>query len=79
MTEAELRAKYNTAYRIIQRERQMREQVFRDDPAARTQKVGEMDCLLRILTELKDELKPHMAVTYEQPTLLDVPTPTKYG
>jgi len=78
MTLDELKARYITAYRIIQRERKMREHVFRDDPAARLQKVAEMDVLLGILTELKDELKALLPPTYEQPTLLDVPQVTKY-
>lgn len=78
MTEDELRTRYTTAYRIIQRERRMREHVFRDDPAARVKKVAEMDVLLGILTELKDELKALLPPSYEQPTLLDVPKRATY-
>lgn len=73
MTPDELRNKFKTAYKIIERERKMREHVFRNDPVAREQKVKEMDRLLAIVTEFKDELKQHVGVAHEQATLLDVP------
>lgn len=79
MTKDELRAKYNTAYRIIARERRMREHVFRNDPVALRQKVNEINLLEGILTELKDELKERMGDDYEQPTLLDVPKKATYN
>lgn len=78
MTLDELRAKHRVAYRIIMRERAMRERVFRSDPVARQQKLAEMDRLLEILTELKDELKAKLGAGYEQPPLLDVPKKTEY-
>lgn len=79
MTQDELRAKYTVAYKIIQRERKMREHVFRNDPVARKQKVAEMDRLLEIVTAFKDELKEHVGNGYEQPALIDVPKPTEYS
>lgn len=78
MTSNELRAKYNTAYRIIWRERKMREQVFREGDPRREEKLREMDRLLEIVTALKDELKQRMVET-EQPRLLDVPRRSQYG
>lgn len=78
MTGDELRAKYTVAYKIISRERKMREHVFRNDPVARKQKLEEMDRLLEIVTEFKDELKEHVGATYEQPALIDVPKRTEY-
>jgi hypothetical protein len=78
MTGDELRAKYKAAYKIIHRERKMREHVFRNDPVARQQKLAEMDRLLQIVTELKDALKEHVGVGYEQPALIDVPARTDY-
>ena len=79
MTRDELRAKFNTAYKIIKRERGKREWVFRNDPVALEQKLGEMDRLLEILTEFKDELKERMGGDYEQPALLDVPKKATYN
>lgn len=79
MTNDELKAKYITAYRIVRRERKKREWVFRNDPAALAQKLGEMDELLGILTAFKDELKEHMGEEYEQPALLDVPKKATYN
>ena len=78
MTQDELRAKFKTGFKIIARERRMREYVFRNDPVAREQKLGEIDRLLEILTEIKDELKERMEADYEQPTLLDVPKRASY-
>lgn len=79
MTKDELRAKFNTAYKIIARERRMREHVFRNDPVALRQKVLEIDLLQNILTEFKDELKERMGGDYEQVTLLDVPKKATYS
>ena len=78
MTKEELRAKFNTAYKIIKAERGKREWVFRNDPEVLAQKLGEMDLLLGILTEFKDELKQGMEPDYEQPALLDVPKRATY-
>ena len=79
MTSDELRAKFNTAYKIISRERKWREHVFRNDPIALKQKVAEVDKLLSILVEMKDELKPHVEPSFEQPALLDVPKKADYA
>jgi hypothetical protein len=78
MTEAELRALYNEAYRIVQHERRMREQVFKPGHPRREEKLLEMDKLLAILTTLKDALKPHCDAGLEQPRLLDVPRKAEY-
>jgi len=78
MTSDELRSKFNTAYKIIQRERKWRVHVFRNDPIALKQKLTEMDRLLEIVTELKDELKPHCEPSLEQPRLLDAPKKADY-
>jgi hypothetical protein len=78
MTSDELRARFSSAYKIIQRERRWREHVFRNDPIALKQKLAEMDRLLAIVTELKDELKPHCEPSFEQPALLDVPKKADY-
>lgn len=72
MTEGELRAKYAQAYRIIKRERAMRDHVFRNDPAKRNEKLVEMDMLLTILTDFKDEIKAHVG-SQEQLALLTPP------
>jgi hypothetical protein len=78
MNSDELKTKFNTAYKIIARERKMREYVFRHDPLVREAKVAEMDKLLAIVTELKDELKPHCDPGHEQPLLLDAPRKADY-
>lgn len=78
MTLDELRQKYATAYKIIQRERRMREHVFRNDPVASKQKMAEMDRLLEILVVMKDFCKEHVQGEIEQTTLFDLPKPTQY-
>lgn len=78
MTLDELRALYTEAHNLISAERRMRERVFRTKPATRDAKVAEMTRLLEIVTQLKDELKPHVSGGYEQPPLLDMTRPAKY-
>lgn len=78
MTGDELRAKYNVAYKIIARERRMREHVFPEGHSKREEKLGEIDRLLEVVTELKDALKEHVGIGFEQPALLDVPQRTSY-
>lgn len=73
MTQDELRTKYNAAYRIVIRERAMRNAVFPVGHPQRDEKLAEIDKLLGIVTELKDALKPHCEPVFEQPKLLDVP------
>lgn len=79
MTSDELRAKFGVAYRIIQRERVMRDKVFREGHPEREEKLREMDRLLEVVTALKDELKARMAVDVTQARLLDVPRRESYG
>lgn len=78
MTEAELRALYDEAKKIIRAERKMRQWVFAHKPDELRIKVTEMDRLLNILALLKDEAKRHMEPTMEQAALIDVPKPVKY-
>lgn len=78
MTLDELRSKYNVAYRIVHRERAMRERFFPHGNEKREEKLREMDRLLEILGELKDELKERMEASPEQPRLLDVPRRASY-
>jgi hypothetical protein len=73
MTESELRAKYVQAVRIIRAERAMRAHVFRNDPVKLNAKLIEMDMLLSIVTEFKDELKEHIGAGQEQMALIDPP------
>ena len=42
------------------------------------EKLAEMDRLLEIVTQLKDELKERLDAEYEQPRLLDVPRRAEY-
>lgn len=79
MTGDELRALYTEAHNIIKAERRMREHVFRDKPSKRDAKVAEMDQLLAIVMKMKDELKEHIGVGYEQPRLLDAPRRADYS
>jgi hypothetical protein len=78
MTEAELRALYEDAKKIIRAGRAQRVWVFRNKPNQQAAKVGEMDELLQIVISLKDECKRHMEPEYEQPALLDVPRKAEY-
>lgn len=78
MTSDELRAKFTTATRIAKAERAMRDRVFPEGHPKRDEKLREMDRLLEILIEFKDELKQHVGTGFEQPTLLDVPRKAEY-
>ena len=79
MTLTELESAWRTARRIAQRERNMRQAVFRNKPALQVAKLEEMDTLLTILDRLKDELKPHCTQepTQQQP-LFDYTDPHTY-
>lgn len=79
MTPDELRAKYKTAYKIIARERRMREHVFAPGTRQRETKLAEMDLLLAIVTAFKDELKEHVGNAPEQATLIDMPQRVEYS
>lgn len=76
MTEDELRGHFEKAYKIIRRERRMRERLLRGENARIG--VAEMDLLLEIITTWKDELKPHCEPVAEQGVLLDVPRKGEY-
>lgn len=79
MTLDELKANYTVAYRIITRERAMRDRVFAANLEKRQEKMAEMDILLEIVDDLKDELKLYILGSEpEQPTLLDVPRKVEY-
>lgn len=78
MTLEELKANYTVAYKIIMRERAMRDRVFSADSDKRQAKMAEMDKLLEIVDDLKDELKKHIGSGPEQPTLLDVVREARY-
>jgi hypothetical protein len=78
MTADELRSQFNTAYKIITRERRMREVVLANSPK-RDEKLREMDRLLEIVTGFKDELKQHTGNAPEQATLIDVPRKAEYA
>lgn len=73
MNENELRAKYTTAYRIMMRERRMREHVFANDPVKLNAKLVEIDILSQIVSDFKDALKPHCEPGVEQMALLEPP------
>lgn len=79
MTRDELRAKFNTAYKIIARERRWREHVFPPGHPRREEKIREMDRLLEVVTEFKDELKKHVGPVMEQAPLLEVPRKVEYN
>jgi len=68
MTLEELKANYSVAYRIIARER----------AKASGDYAGELEKLLIILDDFKDEIKQHILAQPEQPTLLDVVKRTEY-
>jgi hypothetical protein len=72
MTYDQLKANYTAAYRIIMRERAMRDRVFAKDAEKREEKIAEMDKLLELIDDLKNELKKHIAPETEQPRLIDV-------
>lgn len=79
MTLDQLKANYTVAYKIIMRERAMRDKVFAANQEKREAKMHEMDVLLEIIDDMKDELKKYIGDGYEQPVLLDVPRKEKYA
>jgi hypothetical protein len=79
MTKDELQAKFIVAYRIVVRERTWRERVFPEGDARRDEKLREMDRLLEVMVEMKDEIKAYMEKDdLTQPKLLDVPRRASY-
>lgn len=79
MTLEELKAQYTVAYRIITRERAMRDKVFAANQEKRAMKMAEMDILLEVVDDLKNELKKYISAEIEQPKLLDVPRKAEYA
>lgn len=79
MTLDDLEKKFLRSTRIAAAEKKQREWVFRNDPVKRAAKVAEMDLLIAILVEFKDELKTRLEPGMEQPKLLDVPRKAEYN
>jgi hypothetical protein len=73
MNESELRTKYTQAVRIIRAERRMVEHLFQSDPVTKGVKLVELDMLLTLITEFKDELKAHLSSGEAQMQLIDPP------
>ncbi len=78
MTMEELRAKYTVAYRIIVRERTARDQAFAARQSEPNARMADMDILLEVIDELKDELKRRISEEPTQATLLDVVQKASY-
>jgi hypothetical protein len=71
MTYEQLKANYTVAYRIIVRERALRDNVFATSDE-RDADMAEMDKLLEILDDMKNFCKLHVDPEPEQPRLIDV-------
>lgn len=78
MTLDELKATYTVAYKIIRRERAMRDRVFAENQEKRHAKMAEMDILLELIDTMKDELKKYLVSEPEQAPLIEVPRKTEY-
>lgn len=72
MTLDELKANYTVAYKIILRERQLRDNVFATKEEAEAD-IAEMDKLLEILDDLKNFAKLHVEAEPEQYMLIQPP------
>ncbi len=79
MTLEELKANYTVAYQIIRRERAERDKVFGENASKREERMHDMDVLLEIIDDMKNELKRRMSAELEQPRLLDVPRKAEYA
>lgn len=77
MTETELRTCYETAYKMITRERRMRETVLASSPLLK-KKLEECDAAVSALTAMKDELKRHVTGPIQE-VLVDVAETRKGG
>lgn len=75
MTQHELQERWKRIYRIIQRERFMRMEVFKKNPEKQKEKIGEMDVLLRDVEALKEALKGLLGGEVEQAGLFELPRP----
>lgn len=71
MTEHELRVTFGMVFKFIQRERKMREHVFRAEPGKLRSKLRECDEALQALTAMKDFAKGHVEESPEQVMLFD--------
>ncbi len=79
MTEHDLRVCYETVYKMIAKERRMREAVLSGSPLLK-QKLADCDTALIALTTMKDELKRHVRAGPVQEMLVDAPvTPVRIG
>lgn len=78
MTEHELRVCYETVYRMITKERRMRESVLASSPLLK-KKLEECDTAIIALTTMKDELKRYVQAGPVQEVLFDVPDGKKGG
>lgn len=78
MTEHELRVCYEIVYRMVTKERRMRESVLSHSPLLK-QKLKECDDAITALTVMKDELKQHVtAPDPVQGMLVDAPAGRGY-
>lgn len=73
MTEHELRVCFGLVWKFIERERKMREHVFRAEPGKLRSKVRECDDAAQALVAMKDFAKQHVEESPEQVELFDVP------
>ena len=73
MTQQELQERWKRVYRIIQRERFMRMEVFKNKPEKMKEKVGEMAVLLRDVEAMKEALKGLIGGGVEQAALFEMP------
>ena len=79
MTITDLLKYYATVYRTLRKERNMREQVFRNKPELLQTKLAEIDEAQAALTAIKNELKKHLTPKEpQQLPLLDVPDRKSY-
>ena len=79
MTLTELLKHYATVYRTLRKERNMREQVFRNKPELLRPKLAEIDEAQAALTAIKNELKKHLTPKEpQQLPLLDAPERKSY-
>lgn len=80
MTLDELKANYTVAYRIITRNREARDEDFAKRQLEPGAKMHDMDVLLEIVDDFKNELKERISREEpQQPLLLDVPQKATYS
>ena len=70
-----LKTNFKKAIRILKGERIARSIVFAKRPNMLAAKLADIDFVIELMVEMKDELKPHLELDMEQAPLLDdVPT-----